>query len=110
MSCNHDTVTNINLDEPKCVLVYCEDKMIQAGFVINEVSSAHKVEVFDTAQEVIDRGLSLGLTCSVDHMISAMENSAVLPDEVMDYLHSVIWDMDLAYGERMEALGHSKPE
>lgn len=110
MSCNHDTVANINLDEPKCVLVYCGDQLVQAGFVINEVSSAHTVEVYDTAQEVIDRGLELGLTCSEDHMIRAMEHGAVLPDEVMDYLHSVVWDMDLAYGERMEALGHPKPE
>jgi hypothetical protein len=108
MICTHNTVTNVTTND-KYVLVHCGDDLIMAKFTGGETSSSHNVEVFDTAQEIIDRGLELGLTCSVDHMLTAMEHGAILPQDSLDKLHLVVWDMDIDYINRMKALGYTQP-
>ncbi len=108
MICDHNTVTNV-VTENKYVLVHCGDDLIMAKFTGGETSSSHNVEVFDSAQEIIDRGLELGLTCGADDMITAMEHGAILPQESLDKLHLVVWDMDIYYIDRMKALGYTQP-
>lgn len=107
MSCNHDTVTNIELGG-EYILVYCGTEFKEAVFVTGEVYSAHTVETFSTAQELIDRGAALGLRCTTEHLIKAMEHGAILPPPVMDELLGYIWDEDIDYIKRMEALGYTQ--
>tara|TARA_R110002020_G_scaffold248845_2_gene462831 strand:+ start:912 stop:1250 length:339 start_codon:yes stop_codon:yes gene_type:complete len=112
MSCDHNTITDLDLGEDKYVLVYCNDKFIFADFVVNKVTTAHTVEVYDTAQEIIDRGRDLGLADQVDleTLIKAMEHGATLSDDALNALLSVVWQLDMSYGIRMEALGFTRPE
>lgn len=111
MICDHNTMTDIVLPENKYVLVYCDDKFISAGFVINNVTTAHTVELFDTAQELIDRGRDLGLAdqVGIENLITAMEHGAVLSDDGLAGLLSVAWLIDIGYGQRLEALGFTRP-
>lgn len=109
MICDHGTITNIILPVKKYVLVYCGDTFLAAEFVVNNVSSAHTVEILDSAQDIIDRGLALGLKCTTDHLLTAMEHGAVLPDDVLNHMLSYIWDEDIRIIERIEALGYTKP-
>lgn len=104
MACNHDTLTDIKLED-EYVLVYCGTEFKEAVFVTGEVFSAHTVETFSTAQALIDRGLSLGLQCTTEHLIKAMEHGATLPADVLNYLLSYIWEDDIGYQERMKKLG-----
>lgn len=107
MSCNHDTITDIRLED-EYVLVYCGTDFKEGIFASGEVTSAHTVETFSTAQELIDRGVELGLQCSTEHLITAMEHGAILPDDVLAYLLSYIWEDDIGYQERMNELGYKK--
>lgn len=110
MSCNHDIITDLDLPDNKHYLVYCDSVLIDSGHAKNKITSAHTVETFTAAQAHINKGLALGLPMKVDHLIKAMEHGATLPANVIDDIHAVVWDMDMDYGKRMEALGHSKPE
>jgi len=101
MICDHSTETDLVLDN-KYVLIHCGGQFMAGDFTTNKVTSRHMVEVFDTAQELIDRGLELGLECSPRHAITAMEHGAVLPPDVMAGLNSLNLDWDLA--KRLEAL------
>lgn len=109
MICDHSTLTDIVLPENKFVLVYCGDTLIAAEFVVNNVTSSHTVEILDSAQDIIDRGLALGLKCTTDHLLTSMEYGAVLPADVLAYMLSYIWDEDDRSINRMEALGYTQP-
>lgn len=108
MNCDHSAITDIVVVN-KFVLIYCGDRLMAGCLVTGEVKSAHTVEVFDTVQELIDRGIDLGFQCCVEYMIQSMECGAVLPSDVMAMLHSTVWDDDIGFQGRMIALGYSRP-
>lgn len=107
MICDHDTITNVEAED-QYILVYCDSLFIMAGFTGGLTSSAHTIETFNTAQALLDRGIELGLDCTIEHLIKAMEHGATLPGDVEAYLLSVVWD-DNQYTERMKELGYTKP-
>jgi len=114
MSCDHNTITDIVLDNGYA-LVYCDSTLaaaefVAAEFVTGQVTTAHTVETFATAQELLDRGLALGLQCTTNHLIKAMEHGATLPPDIEALLLSYVWEDEyLTYWERMVALGYEKP-
>lgn len=93
----------------KYVLLYDGTTYKSGTLTTGNVTTPFTAEPYDTAQEMADRGLGLGLKCSEEEMIQLMEHGAVLPPDIMTYLHSVVWDMDIGLQERMIALGHTKP-
>ena len=109
MSCDHNTITNLDLPSNKHYLVYCDGELIATGDTKNEISTPHEVETFVAAQAHANRGLALGLSFSIDHKITALENGATLPQNIIDGILDVVWDMDMDYGLRMEALGYTRP-
>lgn len=74
-----------------------------ADFTTNRVTSRHTVEIFDTVQELVDRGLALGLACSPWHLIAAMEHGATIPPAIVRWLGTQ--DLDWGLSERLGALG-----
>lgn len=108
MACDHNTVTHTTLEE-KYILVYCSDRLIMADYTGGQTSSCHTVEIFADAQGLLDRGLDLGLACSIPQLLSAAEHGAVLNDFCVAYLMSEVWDMDIDLVRRAEALGYVNP-
>lgn len=104
MACDHNTITNVIL-ENKHALVHCDGVFIMSELTSNQTTSAHEIEVFDTAQEALDRELELGITISPDNLIRYMEKGATLPQALLDNLESEVPGLDISYSIRMEALG-----
>jgi len=109
MSGNYNVVTDIVLDN-EYALVYCDDTFVAAEYVTGQVTTVHTTEVFSTAQELLDRGLALGLQCTTNHLIKAMEHGATLPPDIEALLLSYVWEDEyMMYWGRMIALGYEKP-
>tara|TARA_R110002020_G_scaffold144145_1_gene317014 strand:+ start:18623 stop:18934 length:312 start_codon:yes stop_codon:yes gene_type:complete len=94
----------------KYVLIYDGIELKSGTLTTGQVSSPFDVEIFDTAQEVIDRGIILNLTCNTEYLISSMEHGATLPADILAYLLGYVWGTDIGYQERMIELGYIKPE
>jgi len=108
MSCNHDIITNIIVDN-KYILVHCNGTIITGQCVTGNVTSPHDVEVFDDVQSLVDRAENLGLqTNDLNLLIRILEHGGELPEENMDYLLANVWDADIGFQERMILLGYSK--
>ena len=103
------TLVDLNLTEDKYILIYQGSVFRTAHFATNKVTSKDTVELFNTVQELFDRAYSLGLRCSTDDLLKAMEHGATLPQDVMDELQSYIWEDNPLYIKRMEALGYVNP-
>jgi len=110
MSCDHNTITDITLPAEKYILIYCGSDFIDAVFLKNKVTSAHTVEIFDTVQETIDRGVELGLVCGVGHLVTALEHGATLNQDCWNILNANVWEVGSPYRKRMEDKGYTKPE
>ncbi len=109
MSCNHDIITNIIVDD-KYVLVHCNGVLITGGLITGNVSSAHEVEVFDDVQSLVNRAEDLGVQCTdLDLLILILEYYGVLPTDHMNYVLDNVWDADIDFQERMIAIGYTKP-
>lgn len=110
MSCNHDIITNIIVDD-KYVLVHCNGVLITGGLITGNVSSAHEVEVFDDVQSLVNRAEALGLQCTdLDLLILIVEYGGVLPDAHAQYLLDTVWDADIGFQQRMNEIGYFKPD
>lgn len=109
MICDHGTIKKTTT-EAQFTLVYCGTKALFAKYTSASTESRHTTETFETIQELIDRGLSLGLTCGINYLIKALEHGAVLPQDVMDDLLAVVWESGRLNAIRMEALGHVGPK
>lgn len=108
MACDHNSVTNTVLGD-KYILVHCDGKLIMAQYTGGITSSCHEVEVLPSAQALLDRGLALGLTCSIDQVLTAAEHGAVLNVTCEAFLHSEVWTMDMDFIARAESLGYTNP-
>jgi len=109
MPCDHNTITDLDLNDNEYYIVHCDSGLISSGYVKNKITTAHEVETFKTPQAHINRGLALGLEFKPGHLIRAMEAGATIPKNLIDNLRSVVWNMHPDYTKRMEALGHTKP-
>lgn len=109
MICDHSTLTNTT-SQDQYVLVYCGTTVLFAEYTGYVTSTCHNVETFETAQDLVDRGLDLGLQCGDDFMLKAMEHGATFPTDIMEYLHSLVWTSSSRNVERMKALGYSVPK
>ena len=89
----------------KYVLIYDGLELKSGTLTTGQVTSPYIVETYDTAQEIVDRGLALGLTCDTEYIITAMEHGIILPQENMDDLIAGIPYMDVGHQIRMIALG-----
>jgi len=109
MICDHSTIKKTTT-EAQFTLVYCGNKALFAKYTSESTESRHTTETFETVQELVDRGLSLGLTCSVDFLIKALEHGATLPDDIMIDLLGVVWDSGYLNTVKMKALGYKAPK
>lgn len=100
-------ITDITVNN-KYVLIYSGDTYKSGTLTTGQVTSPFTVEVFDTVQKIFDRGLALGLKCSTENLIDMMEKGAVIPAPVEADLLSYIWEEDIGYVQRMEALGYTQ--
>lgn len=108
MICDHNTIKKTST-ESQFTLVYCGSEVLFAKYTSESTESRHTTETFETIQELIDRGLDLGLSCSVDFQIKALEHGAFFPPEIMTALLGVVWDLGKTISDRMNALGYEKP-
>ena len=103
-------ITDITVNN-KYVLIYNGSIYLSGSLTTGEVTSPHTVETFDTVQEIFDRGLELGLTCTTRDLIKMMEHGAIITPDAEAHLLSYIWEDEYKiYWERMNALGYEKPE
>lgn len=107
MICDHNTIKKTSTED-QFTLVYCDTKVLFAKYTSASTESLHTTETFETIQELIDRGLDLGLTCSIEYLIKALEHGATLPDDVLAGLLDVVWDSGKTNTDKMEALGYKK--
>lgn len=109
MACDHNTTTDTAKGD-KYILVYCGEKLLMAAYSGGTTSTAHTVEIMNSAQELLDRGLTLGLKCSIDQLLDAAEHGAILNDFCEAYLFSEVWNMDISFIDRAKALGYAEPQ
>ena len=109
MICDHSTIKKTSTGD-KFTLVYCDGKVLYAKYTPEVTESRHTTETFTTIQSLVDRGLSLGLTCNVDFLIKALEHGATLPEEVITILIGDVWDSGYSNTLRMKALGYEPPK
>ena len=65
--CNHLVVTNTMHTGSKFILVHHDESdFIMAELTINQTTSAHEVEEFNTAQEVVDQADLYGITLPLE--------------------------------------------
>ena len=98
--------------EDHYILVYVGLEVIIIQFNDNELTAtSHNLEVFESARELADRVLDLGLNFKLEHMLLAKEFGVEFQEENEQKFLDLIW----IYGtedeqERAEALGYIKPE
>lgn len=109
MICDHSTIKKTSTDK-NFTLVYCDGKALFAKYTSSSTESRHNTETFETIQELIDHGLALGLTCSVEYLIKALDHGAALPADVMTGLLGVVWDSGEPNTIKMKALGYAPPK
>ncbi len=111
MLCDHDTKTIREIYvENKYVLIYCDGVLKSGKLVTGNVTTLHSYEIFDDVQGLVNRAEALGMQCTdLDMLIKVMEHGGVLPDDHMNYLLDNVWDADIGFQFRMEALGYTRP-
>lgn len=74
----------------KYYLVYDGNDFIMAGFATGELSSNETIEVFDTAQEIVDRAYELGFAFDlyIENLLQFLEDGANLNQDYLDYLYN----------------------
>lgn len=90
----------------KFVLLYDGLTLKSGTLTTGNVTTPFTAEPYDTAQEIVDRGLALGLTCSTEYQIAIMEHGASFPSEILDSLKTHSPNMDVGHKIRMVHLGH----
>jgi hypothetical protein len=101
-------ITDIVVDN-KYVLLYDGTTLKSSTLTTGNVTSPFTVETFTDPQAHMNRGLALELTFSTEHLIKAMERGVTLPQEAIDGPLGGVWEDDIGYQQRMEALGYTKP-
>ena len=101
-------ITDITVNN-KYVLLYDGLTLKSNTLTTGQVTSPFTVETFTTPQSHMNRGLALGLTFSTEHLIKAMERGVTLPQAVLDGPLGGVWEGDIGYQLRMEALGFARP-
>jgi hypothetical protein len=93
----------------KHVLLYDGTTLKSSTLTTGNVTSPFTVDTFSAPQAHMNRGLSLGLTFSTEHLIESLERGVTLPPPVLDKLNEDVWAGDIGHQKRMEALGHTRP-
>lgn len=94
----------------KYVLLYDGNTLKSGTLTTGNVTTPFTAEPYDTIQEIIDRGLALGLTCNTEYLITSMEHGAILPTEHLNNMKSSLPFMDIGHQARMVGLGHATPD
>ncbi len=103
-------MTDITVNN-KYVLIYDGSTYKSGTLTTGEVKSPYTVEVFDTVQDIFDRGLELGFNCSTEDRVRMLEAGVLLPADVEAHLLSYIWgDEYMHYWKRMEDLEYEQPK
>ena len=108
MSCDHDTLTNLDLSNKEYTLIYCSN-FVAADFT-KKVMGRHNIESFTTYSALESRVSTLSLTVGLDYSVKFLEQGAVPTQSELDSIISAVWTLDdIELIRRMESLGHSSP-
>lgn len=91
----------------KYVLIYDGEELKSGSLTTGQVTSPFTVETFDTAQEILDRGVELGISCDTEYQLQLMEHGAIMPEPRISLIKENVPYMDVGHRIRMVALGHA---
>ena len=97
------------IGEPKFLLSYKDKDIRLLVFHGGQATDFYGIEVFNTAQEMADRAVELGLDIKIEHMISALEYGVELTEPRKSYFWDNVWAVGTEEEkERLIKLGYSE--